>query len=582
MPDPKLVAARGALEVPLDTEQTRAFLRRRIALFAWVTFLLGAGFWILGNALAKIFRADLPLFTILFSSGNRWHLAGCGLSLLAWLVASRIAIAPRLLPWFDAGLVVALMTIYAAMGRAFRVPGNRIDLVILLIGMLVQMSRAVMVPSTPRQTAMVGALASLPPIALAWELAPDVPRSGSSLVHLFTASNAALWCVATTATATFATRVIFGLREQVKKVAQLGQYTLEAKLGEGGMGIVFKAHHALLRRPTAVKLLPPNKAGEKNVSRFEREVVLTSRLTHPNNVSIYDYGRTPSGIFYYAMEYLEGITLEELVHFDGPQTPSRVVHVLVQACGALGEAHAIGLVHRDVKPANIMLCERGGVRDTVKVVDFGLVKQLDTDARALSAELSGANAILGTPLYLSPEAIKEPDLVDARSDLYALGAVAYFLLAGRPVFESTNVIEVCGHHLHSLPASLSEHGGPTIPIELERLVLRCLEKSPAARPQSAKELRDELLALPIPRWTEADANAWWDRVAAERKSGRNRSRSSVRAVSEPTTLAVDLTERLGADTAKQGAAQGRQERPSESSNHRLVVSDRDRSSRLRA
>jgi eukaryotic-like serine/threonine-protein kinase len=546
MPDPLALTPNGTVQVPLDSEQAREFFRQRIALFGWVTFLLSIGFWVLGNALGKIFHSEVPISTIVLASGSLWHLAGCALSLLVWVIASRMNLAQRLLTWFDGGFVVALMVIYASMGYASRTPGMRIDLVVLLIGMLVQMSRAVMVPSAPHTTAVIGALASLPALAVAWQLAPDLPHEDASSVHLLSASYAALWCVATTATATFASRVIYGLRQQVRKAAQLGQYTLEEKLGEGGMGIVFKAHHALLRRPTAVKLLPPSKAGARNLLRFEREVQLTSRLTHPNTVSIYDYGRTPSGIFYYAMEYLEGITLQELVESDGPQDPARVVHVLIQACGALGEAHAIGLVHRDIKPANIMLCDRGGVPDLVKVVDFGLAKELETES-AVTAQHSGSSVVLGTPLYLSPEAINRPEGVDARSDLYALGAVAYFMLAGRPVFDSGSVVEVCAHHLHSVPPPLSEGPQRVIPIEFERLILRCLEKSPAARPQSARELRDALVALPIPAWTEADARAWWERAPKQRCGSRQDDRPE--SVSQAAAFAVDLTHRLSTGDA---------------------------------
>jgi serine/threonine-protein kinase len=541
MQDLELATPYGTAEMPLDTEQARDFFQRRIALFAWVTFLLSGGFWIVGNALVKLFHGHVPLSIILLSAGNLWHLAGCGLSFAAWLIASRTTLSQRVLPWFDGALVVSLMAAYAAMGHAARLPGSRTDLIVLLVGMLAQMSRAVMVPSTPRQTATIGALAAVPPIALAWHLAADLPHKEASSVHLLSASYTALWCIATTATATFASRVIFGLRQQVKKAAQLGQYTLDEKLGEGGMGIVYKAHHALLRRATAVKLLLPSKAGAKSLSRFEREVKLTSRLTHPNNVAIYDYGRTPSGIFYYAMEYLEGLTLQQLVELDGPQDPARVVHLLVQACGALGEAHAIGLVHRDIKPANIMLCDRGGVPDTVKVVDFGLVKEVETSQTALGVGLSGVNVIMGTPLYLSPEAITHPDRVDARSDLYALGAVGYFLLAGRPVFESDSIVDVCAHHLHSVPTPPSDHSQRAIPIGLERLILRCLDKSPAARPQSARELRDALLALEIPEWTEADASAWWNQITS---TGHWRRRKApVAPPTGPATLAVDLTHR---------------------------------------
>src|SRR4029079_4450667 len=200
---------------------------------------------------------------------------------------------------------------------------------------------------------------------------------------------------------------------------QLGQYALEDKIGAGGMGSVYKARHAMLRRPTAVKLLDADKMTPAAVSRFEREVQLTSALSHPNTVAIYDYGHTPDGIFYYAMEYLDGMNLDELVRCFGPVPEARAVHILRQVCGALAEAHAQNLVHRDIKPANIFLTIRGGLRDFVKVLDFGLVKALEG---AESGNVASANVVTGTPLYLSPEAVNEPDKVDARADVYAIGA----------------------------------------------------------------------------------------------------------------------------------------------------------------
>ncbi len=193
---------------------------------------------------------------------------------------------------------------------------------------------------------------------------------------LNTALNTALWWVGTIIMTTGASRVIYNLREEMRDVKKLGQYQLEEKLGEGGMGIVHRASHAMLQRPTAVKLLPAERVGEHSLARFEREVRQTARLTHANTVTIFDYGRTPDGVFYYAMKLLDGATLAQVVERGGPLEPSRVVHILRQVCGSLTEAHNIDLIHRDIKPANIMLCERGGVPDTVKVLDFGLVKKM--------------------------------------------------------------------------------------------------------------------------------------------------------------------------------------------------------------
>ena len=290
---------------------------------------------------------------------------------------------------------------------------------------------------------------------------------------------------------------------------QLGQYTLVEKLGEGGMGTVYRAHHALLRRPTAIKLLHPTEkvpGGSTALARFQREVQLMSALTHPNTVVVYDYGHTPDGVFYYAMEYIDGITLEELVDADGPQTPERAVHLLAQICAALAEAHAIDLVHRDIKPANVMLCNRGGIPDFVKVLDFGLVKQLSNDA---STKLSQSATLLGTPHYMAPEAILGRGPVDARVDIYAVGGVAYFLLTGTLVFSGGTVVEVCAKHLTVPPEPPSERLGRPIPAELEALVMRCLEKDPAKRTASAEALLRELRALDLGGWDPDTAREWW-------------------------------------------------------------------------
>jgi hypothetical protein len=296
------------------------------------------------------------------------------------------------------------------------------------------------------------------------------------------------------------------LQKAVLAAKQLGQYTLEEKLGSGGMGTVYKARHAMLRRPTAVKLLDMDKISDAAVARFEREVQLTGGLTHPNTVGIFDYGRTPEGIFYYAMEYLEGANLEELVARTGPLPEARVMYLLRQVCGSLAEAHAAGLVHRDIKPANIFLTCRGGLYDFVKVLDFGLVKAVGGEG----AHLTSANAVTGTPLYLSPEAVNRPDEVDARSDVYALGAVAYFLLTGSPVFGGSSVVELCVKHVQTAPEPPSVRLGRAVSAGLEALVLRCLAKARSDRPADAAALLRELgECQPEGRWSADDAAAWW-------------------------------------------------------------------------
>ena len=288
---------------------------------------------------------------------------------------------------------------------------------------------------------------------------------------------------------------------------QLGQYSLEEKIGAGGMGVVYRGRHALLRRPTAIKLLDTEKTTEQAISRFEREVHLTSQLNHPNTIAIYDYGRTPEGVFYYAMEYLDGVNLERLVREHGPQCEGRVIHIVRQICGSLTEAHGIGLIHRDIKPANIVLCQRGGQFDVVKVLDFGLVKAVDAEHEAT---LTSAGTITGTPLYMPPEAIEHSERIDARSDLYAVGAVGYFLLTGTPVFQGKSITDICMQQVHAAPEAPSLRLGRPVSRELEDVLLRCLAKDPAARPASAEELADELSDCPAAgTWTRADAEAWW-------------------------------------------------------------------------
>lgn len=303
------------------------------------------------------------------------------------------------------------------------------------------------------------------------------------------------------------------LAEQARRDAielkRLGQYTLEEKLGEGGMGVVYRAKHAMLHRPTAVKFLDVAKTNEKAIARFEREVQLTSQLNHPNTIAIYDYGRTPEGVFYYAMEYLDGINLEDLVARHGPQPEGRVIHILKQVCGSLAEAHSIGLIHRDVKPANVLLNARGGQFDVVKLLDFGLVKVAESSNAALVTKVGG---VVGTPLYMSPEAYKSPDAVDARSDLYAVGAVGYFLLTGTPLFIGANILEILNQQVHTVPEPISQRAKQSVSAELEQLVMRCLAKSAADRPTSASELIVAFDQLPTSgSWTDSDARKWWQR-----------------------------------------------------------------------
>ena len=511
-----------------------AFLQRRVGWFGLIAGALVLAFY--------LFRfTSEPLPAALAEPSMLTHL-GAGLSLLVMWLCLRGAprTARRVRAVEAAGLVLAstLLALMATYIPFYSLPG-RIAVMALAV---VHLARAIYVPSSARRTALfstvtgavIGVVAfrvsAQVDLAALARLAPEAAHlSPLELAMSMTADALAWWALFATLTVA-ASRVIYGLRKQVSNIRALGQYHIEAQIGSGGMGIVYRAHHALLRRETAVKLLPPERAGEATVQRFEREVKLMARLKHPNTVTVYDYGRTPDGVFYYAMELLDGATLDQLVDSTGPLHVGRAVHVLQQVAGALSEAHELGLIHRDIKPANIMLCNQGGQMDVAKVLDFGLVKEL----RGESPRLTRDDTITGTPLYMAPEAITNADAVDARSDLYALGAVAYYLLVGDHVFRGESLIEVCSKHLLELPEAPSSRSGRALPPTLERLVLDCLEKKPDQRPQSAREFLARLAHAGAEPWDARQAESWWREHGARVR----------RAVSAPAgtghTIQVDI------------------------------------------
>ena len=512
----------------LDPEENRAFLQARIAFFA----RLGAGF-VLATYAALVLAERLDAQrrgSIWLGTYGVLHVATAAVLAAVWLACRGGPRSSEALRGLDMlGSLAACTTASLALAFPDASPDHKLGMLLGVSNALI--ARAAAIPTPAQWTFSVSATAVLPSVVLTYAF--HALRGDPAAVAARETATAVLWCVVAVAIATLVSKVIYGLRRKVQEAQRLGQYTLEEKVAEGGMGVVYRARHAMLRRPTAVKLLPPGKSGEHALKRFEREVQLTSILTHPNTVAIYDYGRTPDGVFYYAMEYLEGMNLDELVREDGRQPESRVVHVLRQVCGSLEEAHGIGLIHRDIKPANVVLCERGGTPDVAKVVDFGLVRDLHG---AETVALTSETAIAGTPLYLSPEAIRAPEAVDARSDLYAVGAVAYYLLTGFPVFEGRSLVEVCGHHLHTVPEPPSRRAGISIDAALERCVLACLEKDPSRRPQTARALGEMLAACGAARWTDDAARAWWNSRGARRPAARV----------EPT---VALSESLTVDVA---------------------------------
>ncbi|MEY4691506.1 MAG: hypothetical protein RIT19_1831 [Verrucomicrobiota bacterium] len=324
------------------------------------------------------------------------------------------------------------------------------------------------------------------------------------------------------------------------RARQLGQYTLIAKIGEGAMGSVYRARHALLRRETAVKLLLPDRADDDLLRQFEHEVQLTCRLTHPNTIQVFDYGHTADGIFYYAMELLEGLTLQDLVDRFGPLPEARAVHLLRQAAESLREAHGIGLIHRDIKPGNLFLCERGGLPDTLKVLDFGLVQETSTQSGIPGRTGDSGKAtsrFLGTPLYMAPETIRQPGHGDVASDVYALSVVAFVLVTGRHPFPASSVEEVWRHHLETPPPRPSECGAPDLSECLDRLILDGLSKDPAQRPVDMGAFLDRLSRSPVAEaWTAQRRRDWWQRFVPGPHSTTPRGSRRTEA-----TIRIDLS-----------------------------------------
>jgi eukaryotic-like serine/threonine-protein kinase len=515
--------SRGASE-----EESRAYLQARL------TLLFKLMFWCFVALMAFIWAA-YRRYPELEPADNDWvyvcFVIGLAIMAVLWragLVRRKLAIDQ--LYAIDAFYAIGTSTIIAT---AAVVSHDQRPAVYtcLLYACFAMLTRALIVPSTGTRTAVVTALGSLPLAIGAVILAfigkwPGKDISGPGFVAGFVQIQ-----LVALALAAAGSHIIYGLRRQVTAAQQLGRYTLVRKIGAGGMGQVYLARHLMLRRPTAVKLLPPDRVRHEDWERFEREVQHLSQLTHPNTVAVFDYGHSPDGLFYYAMEYLGGgINLDQLVRRHGRQPAERVRQILIQICGSLQEAHELQIIHRDIKPANIILCERGAMPDIVKVVDFGLAKETSPE-RGTTAQV-----IVGTPGYVAPEALTDPASVGPASDLYAAGCVGYFLLTGRPVFAGKTAIDLCLQHVTKPPPRPSEVAGRELPRALEDLVLHCLAKAPAARPASALALADALAACgPFDDWDEARAVAWWD---------AHRPREQLADAQAPTeTMTIDIVHR---------------------------------------
>ncbi|HUE74068.1 MAG TPA: serine/threonine-protein kinase [Pirellulaceae bacterium] len=374
--------------------------------------------------------------------------------------------------------------------------------------LLVIYTYALFIPNDWRRAAVVLTIVALAPVittVFTAVLHPQVLEAmlADKAAGVATVLELGLACVG----AVWGVYIINHLQHEAYEARQIGQYRLKQLLGAGGMGEVYLAEHQLMKRPCAIKLIRPEKAGDPKVlARFEREVHATAKLSHWNNIDIFDYGRADDGTFYYVMEYLPGMNLGEIVRRFGPMPPARAIHLVRQACDALQEAHDVGLMHRDLKPANLFAAVRGGFYDVAKLLDFGLAKPLTS---LDSASLTADGTITGSPLYMSPEQATGDREPDARSDIYAMGALLYFLVSGRPPFENEKPIKVLISHAHE-PVLPPSKWRDDLPLDLESVIMRCLAKSPDERYQSAAELATALDDCESAGyWTRDDARRWW-------------------------------------------------------------------------
>jgi serine/threonine-protein kinase len=382
-----------------------------------------------------------------------------------------------------------------------------------------------------RGALVVGAWQWLPDFELGMAMEMDVAEAyrGMRLFQWLIIGLLSLLCVSAvgvTALAIWGNRMSQRLLDRDRCVRRLGQYELTELLGAGGMGSVYRGRHQYLRRDVAIKVLEGEEISPQAIERFRREVQLTSTLRHPNTIAIYDYGHAQrllgddtgtsaqqDGVFYYVMEYVDGISLQQLIDFYGPQKPSRVVHLLLQVCGSIAEAHSAGLIHRDIKPANILLSAQSNSWDFIKVLDFGLVKEIDKVDDTVALTMTRSDSITGTPLYMAPETIRDATQASTASDLYSIGAVGYALLTGQTTYEGDSAIDLCIKQLEQPPLRPERRLGRSLPVELQDLIMSCLSLRPSDRPTSVHELLQRLDDLPeLEKWNQADSMLWWETV----------------------------------------------------------------------
>jgi len=506
-----------------DTWAGSPFVQARLALLGKTVFLLSFGFFTIINCVV-IVGAGIGVLPSLVTQANVMHFLSSSVMGALWAIASLRPWSLRALGILDGG---SLLLAGVGLGLMAAQPDEKQLMAGLFALAVTMMARAVLIPSTAMRTFCLSSIASLPLLMVPWlfhQPAP-VPGFGPGLLELLSFMNALLWSLLSVALSTVMSRTIYGLRQQVKAASEIGQYTLEEKIGSGGMGEVWRARHRMLIRPAAVKLVTaralgstPGRDPELRLRRFEREARATAGLKSPHTVQLYDFGVTDDGTLYYVMELLDGMDLDTLVERFGPVPAERAIHFLLQVCASLDDAHHNGLIHRDIKPANIVVSRVSSAWDFVKVLDFGLVR-LDSPKQS-EDRLTNDNDVSGTPGFIAPEVVLGSE-ADNRVDIYALGCVAYWLLTGKLVFEGPGMIKVMFDHVHTPPAPPSSRSELPIPLELEALILACLEKEPARRPASASDLQTRLQAIPLATpWTRERAERWWVQNAPSISSTR--------------------------------------------------------------
>jgi hypothetical protein len=495
---------------PSLADETVVLLRKRLRALCWV-LILGLSLFLLRTLLL----GDAPLVSV------RVATLVVAVVLVAFLRSSHSRTLKQLRVVELIGLgVLASQTVtlqVAGMVAGARMASGEKVLESMMTGFtvwaIIVMTYGFFIPNTWQRAARIIVPAVLMPLAttiLVCLAQPDVAA--------LTNWRSVVTCTMVTSiaglAAVYGTYMIAALRRESFVARRLGQYQLKQRLGGGGMGEVYLAEHALLKRPCAIKLIrTAHEADATAIAQFEREVHATAKLSHWNTVDIFDYGCTQDGAFYYVMEYLPGLSLQQIVDRYGKMEPSRVVYLLRQACQALAEAHAAGLIHRDIKPGNIFVAERGGQYDVVKLLDFGLVAQLTSSGGEHGHDSHAeGGAVLGTPLYMSPEQSQPNGQLDGRSDIYSLGATTYFMLTGAPLFVSSDLQRVLSAHKFDAIVS-PQDVEPTLPEDLCEIVIQCLAKDPADRFPSVEELEQALGACSCAdQWNPREAAQWWAQV----------------------------------------------------------------------